>query len=178
MQFLLQTFFVWQNVLKCQIHEMESVMTQVCMQFKRPCGLWGPQRVNNPTDLPLGGAVAVNEWHSAALELVQGRRETPSSGQTLQDCAELVESLGGSSSSEVCDWRRKTESKNYQPGNVSGFRGEWHFFRGLEGERKNLCKPDKASENSQYPQRLRSCHWMCILGWMFYSVFVAVLHLL
>lgn len=56
---------------------MESVMTQVCMQFKRPWGLWGPQRVNNPTDLPLGGAVAVNEWHSAALELVQGGGRPP-----------------------------------------------------------------------------------------------------
>lgn len=38
----------------------------------------------------------MNQWHPGALELVWRRREgDPSSGQTLQDCAELAELLGG-----------------------------------------------------------------------------------
>lgn len=59
--------------------------------------------------------------------------------QTLEDCAELVELLWGLSS-ELCLWLEEKDRVQKlsarKRGNVSSFRGEWHFFRGLERERE------------------------------------------
>lgn len=154
---------------------MESVMTQVCMQFKWPWGLRDPQRVNNPTDQPLGGAAAVNECHSASLELRGGGRP-----QFRRNFTGLRRTgRAARREPELCGlWlEEKDRVQKLSARKRLEFQGGVTFLQGVgkrERERKNLCKPDKASENSQYPQRLRSCHWMCILGWMFYSVFVAL----
>lgn len=91
------------------------------MQLKWPWGPW-PKRVNNATDQPLGGAVAVNgilqHWSSCrewGRETETGRPGDPrfrTNFRGLRRTGWAARAL-----SSVCDWRRKTESKNYQPGN-------------------------------------------------------------